>query len=134
MLRGGCLCGAIRYEIDGALGAMTHCHCAMCRKAHGAAFATYASVLLRDFRFDRGEDQRERYRSSPEVDRAFCKRCGSNLLFLYRPDPERVEVAVGTLDGDPGRRPEAHIFTASKAPWFELRDDLPQHSGDLPND
>ncbi len=78
MLRGGCLCGAIRYQIDGALGAMTHCHCSMCRKAHGAAFATYARVLLRDFRFDRGEDQLERYRSSPEVDRAFCKRCGSN--------------------------------------------------------
>ena len=110
MLRGSGLCGAVRYEIRGPLGRVSHCHCSMCRKAHGAAFGTYGRVERTDFALLSGADAIASYRSSPEVVRTFCKRCGSNLQFT-------------------DKRPSFHIFVASKAPWFRITDDLPQHAG-----
>jgi hypothetical protein len=78
MLRGSCLCGRVRYEMRGPVGRVSHCHCAMCRKAHGAAFATYGRVERSDFAVVSGAEDIASYRSSPEVMRTFCKRCGSN--------------------------------------------------------
>jgi hypothetical protein len=114
----------VAWEVDGVFAAMSHCHCSMCRKNHGAAFATYAEAPMRSFRFTAGEDRVRRYRSSPSVERSFCSDCGSNLLFVYEPTPDRVWVAAGTCDDDPGIRPTRHIFVASKAPWFEITDGL----------
>src|SRR5688500_17487869 len=82
MLRGSCLCTSVRYEIRGRVSRVTHCHCAMCRKAHGAAFATYGRVDRSDFAVVAGAEDIASYRSSPEVIRTFCKRCGSNLQFI----------------------------------------------------
>jgi hypothetical protein len=126
MIRGGCLCGAVRWELDGAFEGMSNCHCSMCRRAHGAAFATYAQARAASFRIAAGEDRMRRYRSSPDVVRTFCGECGSSLLFLFEPMPRKVWVAVGTCDGDPGMRPSRHIFVGSKAPWYEIADGLPQ--------
>jgi len=126
MLEGSCLCGAVRYRIDAALGAIHHCHCSRCRKAHGAAFSTFASVPADRVRFVAGEDRVRRFRSSPPVERSFCEVCGSNLTFRFDGLPETTWIAVASLDGDPGARPSGHIFAASKAEWFEISDDLPQ--------
>lgn len=82
MLRGSCLCGSVRYEIRGAVGRAVHCHCSMCRKAHGAAFATYGRVERSDFTLVSGAGDIASYSSSPGVTRTFCKRCGSNLQFI----------------------------------------------------
>ena len=57
-----------------------------------------------------------------------CGRCGS-LLFSVVRDGAFAHVTLGTLEGDPGIRPRAHIFVASKAPWFTITDDLPQYMG-----
>jgi hypothetical protein len=76
MLSGSCLCGGVRFEITGPLDRATHCHCSMCRKAHGAAFGSYGGLQVRDFRWTSGEELVAAYRSSPEVTRTFCKRCG----------------------------------------------------------
>ncbi len=130
MVHGSCLCGAIGYEVEPPFGVMTHCHCSMCRKAHGAAFATCVGAQVEHFRWTRGEGVQGRYHSSENVDRVFCRTCGSSLLFLWLPSPDRVWIAVGTFDVDPGCRPEAHIFVASKAPWFSITDTLPQHAED----
>ena len=128
MIRGSCLCGDVRFEISGLLKGASHCHCSMCRKAHGAAFGTYAAAKAADFRFVCGEDRITRYLSSAGIVRTFCARCGSTLQFVSEKNPGKVEVALGTLDDDPGIHVLRHIFVASKAPWFEITDGLPQHA------
>ena len=128
MLRGSCLCGSVRYEIRGPVGRVSHCHCSMCRKAHGAAFATYGRVERSDFALVSGADDIASYRSSAGVTRTFCRRCGSNLQFISEKRPDTLSLALGTLDDDPGVKGSLHIFVASKAPWFHIEDDLPQHA------
>jgi len=126
-MTGGCLCGAVRYEITGKLSRASHCHCSMCRKQHGAAFGTYAEVRRADFRWLSGETEVVRYRSSPEVERGFCRRCGSTLLWDQPGRAESFGIALGTVDGDPGVRASLHLFAGSKAPWYEISDELPRH-------
>jgi hypothetical protein len=127
MIQGSCLCGRVRYEVHGTLGRVTHCHCSQCRKAHGAAFGTYARVQRADFKLLSGEGDIVSYRSSPGVQRTFCGRCGSTLQFVRESRPESFSLALGTLDTDPDVRPQHHIFVGSKAPWYEIADQLPQH-------
>ena len=127
MIRASCLCGGVRFEISGKLTGASHCHCSMCRKAHGAAFGTYAAVKAADFRVVSGADRITRYRSSNGIVRTFCAGCGSTLQWLRESKPGIVDVALGILDDDPGVRPERHIFVGSKAPWHEITDSLPQH-------
>ena len=129
MIRGSCLCGDVRFEISGVLKGASHCHCSMCRKAHGAAFGTYAAAKAADFRVVSGENRITRYRSSPGAVRTFCARCGSTLQWLRESKPDVVDVALGVLDDDPGVRPSYHIYVGSKAPWHEITDNLPQHEG-----
>lgn len=124
MTRGSCLCATVRWGVDAPFERMTHCHCSMCRKAHGAAFATYAVCATSAFRWLAGEEVIARYASSPGFERAFCSRCGS---VVPMGDAEKIDVPAGCLDDDPGIRPSAHIFVASKAPWHVIADDLPQH-------
>jgi len=127
MLRGSCLCGNVRYEVSGPLGRIVHCHCSMCRKAHGAAFGTYSEIPAANFKLVSGEDDIATYESSSGVRRTFCRQCGATLQFLTAKRPGMVDLAVGSLDDDPGLKPALHIFVASKAPWFEITDGLPQH-------
>jgi hypothetical protein len=126
VIRGSCLCGAVRYEIAGTPVRLTHCHCGQCRKGHGAAFATYARIAAGDLRWVAGEGQVRRYRSSPPVERSFCGICGSNLTFVSDEMPGVAWVAAGGFDDDPGVRPSRHIYVDSKAPWFDLSDGLPK--------
>jgi hypothetical protein len=127
MLEGSCLCGAIAYRIDGELGPIVCCHCSMCRKAQGSAFATNAPVPAAAFRVTRGEEALRAYRSSPDKTRSFCSICGSPI-FSRRDGSPLVRVRLGTLDSPIAARPAAHIFVASKAGWWEIADDLPQYS------
>ena len=126
MIRGSCLCGAVQYAIEGGIDWLANCHCSMCRKWHGAPFATYAGVSKADFQFTKGEELTLSYRSSQHVERVFCSRCGSSLLFTTTRGPDHLLVTAGTLDDDPGVRCSGHIFTGSKAPWYEITDDLAQ--------
>ncbi len=125
--RGGCLCGGVRYEISGPLGHASHCHCSMCRKHHGAAFGSYGSVRRAEFRWVSDEALVARFASSPGIERGFCRQCGSTLFWDAIENAGSFGVALGTLDGDPGVRPSLHIFVGSKAPWYEICDDLPRH-------
>jgi hypothetical protein len=126
MTRGSCCCGAVAYEITAPLVEVHHCHCSRCRKQHGAPFATYAQLPRTGFRFTRGVERVRRWQSSPEVVRTFCEICGSRLQFLFDGVPDALWIAVGGFDDAPGRRPEAHIFVGSKAPWHDITDDLPR--------
>jgi hypothetical protein len=133
-LTGSCLCGAIEYEINGPVGTIMNCHCSRCRKWHGAAFRTRMALKKKYFEFKKGEELLGRIKigNSP-VTRTFCKNCGSCLVSYYDHLPENIAIALGTLNEDPGRRPECHIYVGSKAPWYEITDDLPQFQ-ELPDD
>jgi hypothetical protein len=133
MLTGGCLCKAVRYEIDGELRHITHCHCEMCRKVHGAAFATYARLARRRFRLVRGAEVLRQYKSSEGVAREFCGTCGAQLFWSRADHPDAMAITLGTLDGDPGGRPAAHIYARDRASWYEITDALPQYDGDVPS-
>lgn len=125
-MRGGCLCGAIRYELSGKPVEMHHCHCQQCRRASGASFGTTMMVRAEDFAFLQGEKLLSAYESTPGKQRTFCSRCGSPIYSRYADDPSLINLRGGTLDGDPGIRPGQHIHVASKAPWIEIHDALQQ--------
>ena len=125
-IRGGCLCGLVTYEITGPLGRTGHCHCSMCRKSNGAAFATWAGVEPDQFRWTSGAESVTAYASSPGRERCFCRRCGSALAAAH--DGQVTEVVLGTVEGDPGVRPIEHIFVGSKAAWYEITDTLRQYA------
>jgi hypothetical protein len=124
--RGSCLCGGITYEIRGALTGVINCHCTMCRKAHGAAFRTRATVQTRNFTFLTGEALLTFYESSPGEHRSFCKLCGSVIITRFDKHPAVYGFALGTLDTDPDVRIERHVFTKYMAPWYVITDGLPQ--------
>ena len=103
-----------------------NCHCSMCRKAHGAAFRTRASVRTADFTFLSGEQLLTYYESSPGERRSFCSVCGANMITKFSRFPDVYGFALGTLDTDPEIRIERHVFTRYKAPWHTITDDLLQ--------
>lgn len=99
----------------------------MCRKFHGAAFATFGEVAFESFKWLKGEDILSSYQAENGTTRKFCKKCGSNLIFEPANDPgEVVEFSLGCLDGEIEQRPDANIYTKYKASWYEITDDLPQ--------
>jgi hypothetical protein len=127
VLHGSCLCGGVRYEISGALTTPLYCHCSMCRKAHGTAFRSRAGVRAADFKWVQGEELVRYYESSPGTHRGFCSVCGSPLLSRFDNRPEVFGLPLGALDDDPGVKPQYHVHVASKAPWFDITDSLPQY-------
>ena len=126
MLRGSCLCGAVEYEIQGSPAIMYYCHCATCRKASGSAFATNLIVATEDFTVTDGEELLASFESSPNKRRYFCSACGSPIYSHAESTKYVVSVRCGTLDTPPPTAPSVHAYVASKAPWFEIRDELPQ--------
>lgn len=126
-LTGKCLCEAISYEINGELGAIYNCHCSKCRRWHGSAFRTRASLQKSNFKWLSGEEYLSKYNSSENITKTFCSICGSPLISLIKDNPDFIGLPLGGLNEDPGRRPEANIFVGSKAPWFEINDGLPQY-------
>ena len=123
-VKGGCLCGAVRYEIAGPLFEADHCHCSMCRRQHGAAFATYAAFDPDGFEWTSGEDRIKIYETPTGAGWCFCTECGSSLAGTEKGKINMV--ALGTVEGDPGIRPDCHIYVGSSAQWHEITDDLPQ--------
>lgn len=127
-ITGGCLCGAVRYELTARPVWAHACHCSRCRKSSGAAFQPNLFFPQDALRYLQGEDQIHRFKV-PDAERFthfFCGTCGSSLPFL---NPQRglAGVPMGTLDDDPEFALQAHIFVGSKAPWEEIADDLPKH-------
>ena len=123
MTTGACLCGTVRFEVSAPYEWMAHCHCSMCRKHHGTLYGTSLGVGKDRFRWLAGEADIVHYRSSPSLERPFCKHCGSSV-----PDTSGAVVTVpaGLLQEDPGIKPQAHIFVKSKSPMWDIQDDLPQ--------
>lgn len=127
---GSCLCGDVGFETTGAPLRMMNCHCSRCRHGRAAAHATNLFYALDAFRWTRGATLVTEYKVPDARFHAvaFCSHCGGKLP---RVSPERgaVVVPAGSLDTDPGMRPQAHIFVADKAPWFDITGPLPQFPG-----
>jgi hypothetical protein len=111
----------------GPFGVMMHCHCSMCRKHHGASFATFVSAPIEGFRWLSGQDAVVKYRSSENGLRFFCKHCGS-VAPTPMPDLGLAFAPAGNLDGDIDAEKALHAFVGSKAPYYEITDSLPQHA------
>ena len=130
MIQGGCLCGAVKFEIDGPLSPAQYCHAERCRKASGAAFATEAAARSADFKFVCGVDMIDTYeapllREPPPFRRDLCRGCGSPVPVPLA-DTGYMVVQLGILDGDIDAKVFRHIFTSQAASWFEGEDDLPK--------
>ncbi len=123
-MKGSCLCGTVRYEVDRLASPIGHCHCNTCRKSHGAAFNSTARVDRTDFRWLTGADSLAAFESSPGKLRRFCRNCGSRLIAEWVAQSQ-VIVCVATLDEDPGTRPAAHIWLADEVPWLAHARDIP---------
>lgn len=127
MYKGSCLCGQVMFEVDGPIKSIICCHCSICRKAQGSAFATNGNVDQKAFTFISGEHLLNAYESSPGKTRFFCSHCGSPVLSKSSSSPGKIRVRLGTLTTPISERPEAHIFASSKANWETLETSLPTY-------
>ena len=133
MLKGSCACERVRYELHGDLaGRVAYCHCWQCRKHSGSSFGTTSPVKAAEFRIVSGEELLSSWESSPGIHRFFASCCGSPVYKRRDDVPEVLGLRLGTLDADPSRTVEQHIFVNSKAPWVQIEDALPQKPGGVP--
>ena len=124
MPSGSCLCGAVKFEVTGALAPPDACHCSQCRRQSGHYWAS--TDLARDRLKVAGEDNVRWYRSSEKVRRGFCATCGS-VLFWDPIGRDKIAVAMGAFDVPTGARLGHHIFVADKGDYYEIADGLPQN-------
>lgn len=122
--KGGCLCGAVRYEARGPLRDVVDCHCDMCLRTHGHV-AAYTAVKAADLTITEQAGLRW-YASSDKARRGFCATCGASL-FWNPADADYIAVAAGTLDRPTGLTTVGHIFVAEKGDYYEIADGLAQH-------
>lgn len=124
MLSGRCQCEAVRYEVPDEFLYAANCHCSQCRAATGSAFKPFAGIEREKLRITEGEGNLLVF-GTDDLNDTRCATCGSFLFSVVR-DGAYVHVAMGSLVDAPTIRPTEHIFVGSKAPWFEIADDLPQ--------
>jgi hypothetical protein len=127
VLSGKCECGAVRYRVADEFLYAANCHCSNCRAATGSAFKPFAGIERAKLEITSGENDLLVF-GEDKLNNTRCGACGS-LLFSVVRNGEYVHVALGSLVDAPSLRPTEHIFFGSKAPWFEIRDDLPQFEG-----
>jgi hypothetical protein len=122
-IRGACLCGGVRFEVDPPFLRANHCHCSRCRRHSGTFGLTQGRVPREQFRLEAGEELIRVYRPDDGMVKAFCSVCGSSLFGGDWPEGDEISIRFGTLEGEPGIRPQYHQFVDSRAVWEELPDD-----------
>jgi hypothetical protein len=122
-LTGGCLCGAVRYEVNEPLIGAGYCHCTRCQRRTGTAASATALSVPGSVRVVRGADLVGVWESEGGWAKLFCSACGSALFSRNPADPEQLGVRLGTFDEDPGVRPSYRQFVAYAAPWEPIPDD-----------
>ena len=128
-IRGGCLCGTVRFIVTMPTLFCGHCHCSMCRRNHGASYVTWIAVARAQLSVDTGRDQLTRYQSSEHGSRDFCRRCGTSLFCESSRHPEVVDIPLANMDGPIDREPESHIYFDDRAAWTVVADGLPRLGG-----
>ena len=126
---GGCLCGAVRFEVALPTLFCAHCHCTMCQRNHGAGYVTWFAVPRRELAVVDGEDRLVRHRSSEHGTRSFCGECGSSLFCENTEHPDRMDIVLASVTGPIDRDPQLHVDYSARAPWVEVNDSLPKLGG-----
>ncbi len=126
---GACLCDAVCFEIRLPALFCAHCHCSLCRRAHGAGYVTWIGVLTHSFRLLAGQDHLVRYRSSEHGTRSFCKTCGSTLFFTSAHHPDRIDVVLANVKAGADLQPQFHAYFDDRASWVRVDDGLPRLGG-----
>lgn len=132
MIKGSCYCGSVRYESAGKSLIFAHCHCPDCRKFSGSAFSSVLAVESGGFSVTAGEADLVAFASSPGKLRHFCRHCGCHLFARVEQRPGMVIVRAGTLDEDPGLRPQCHVWVKEMAPWDVVCDGITQYPEGFP--
>lgn len=123
---GECLCGAVKFSFPFPSIWVAHCHCTMCRRAHGAAFVTWVGAKAETCTITDPENLLRWYQSSPEAERGFCSRCGSSLFFRSEKWPGELHIARANFSSDLDREPQAHAYFDTHIDWLEINDALPK--------
>jgi hypothetical protein len=128
-ITGGCLCGAVRFEVTEPFVASNYCHCTRCQRRTGTSSSANARAAPGSFHLTAGEEHVKTWTPDEGFEKAFCAECGGHLFSRDPADPDQVGVRLGAVDGDPGIRPQQRNFVAYAAVWEDIPDDgLPRHA------
>lgn len=127
--RGACLCEDLRFSAELPSKWVAHCHCSMCRRAHGAAFVTWVGMDESRVSIDDPQGRLRWHRSSPGAERGFCSRCGSTLFFRSGRWAGELHVALANFQDPVDRAPQSHAFWDTHVDWAKLDpgDGLPRN-------
>lgn len=123
---GACLCGGVRFYVELPSKWVAHCHCSLCRRAHGAAFVTWVGIDSTKCTITDPENLLRWYESSQGAHRGFCQRCGSTLFFRSQRWPGEIHIVRANFEGPVDREPQAHVFWDTHVDWVSLADTLPR--------
>ena len=130
-VHGSCFCGAVRFEVGLPTAFCAHCHCSMCRRAHGAAYVTWFGAAKERFKITGGAEHLVRFASSEHGVRSFCGRCGSTLFCELAEHPGIVDVVLANVAEPLDRRPQMHVFFTDRVAWANVGcDGLPRLGGE----
>ena len=129
IIRGSCLCEAVRFEVVPPTKWCAHCHCTMCRRAHGAGMVTWFGVHRSSFQLLAGAERLKWYQSSAAARRGFCSNCGTPMFFEGERWPDEIHIARATVAGTIDREPSVHVFYDARSRWLEGHDQLKKLGG-----
>ncbi len=126
---GSCLCGRVTFEVVEPVKWCGHCHCDLCRRAHGAPFVTWFGVTTEVFQLTGGEPDLRWYHSSEEAKRGFCGTCGSTMFFSSSRWADEMHIALPFMHGDISKNPSVHVYWDRQVQWVTVADDLKKLGG-----
>lgn len=132
MYQGSCLCGAVKIELSGNITDIIHCHCSLCRKSSGTAYATNGFIESKDLNVS-GKEFLAFYEVKPGKKRHFCRVCASPIYSSNDQNKDKLRVRLGIFDSEISERPISHNFVSSKACWDDLDDTLPRYDSHEPS-
>ena len=124
IVEGNCFCGSVQYQVSSILNHLCFCHCESCRRAAGGAYVPWGTCKLADFVVTGG--QLVHHQSSEDVNRGFCKHCGTSITYQHNARGEEIDIALVTLVEPKSFEPQRHIWVQDKLPWINISDGLPQ--------
>ena len=126
---GSCLCGAVDFKAKLPSKWCAHCHCSMCRKAHGAGYVTWVGFESDQVSFTRGDNELLWYESSPGAERGSCRQCGSTLFFRSERWAGELHITLANINETIDRQPQANVFFDNHVAWMPIDTDLKQFDG-----
>lgn len=127
MIKGSCLCGGIKFEIDGEVTMSRYCHCENCRKFSGTAQAAWGLAQSAQFVQTKGDATVSKFDAGSGSLRSFCANCGAPLWFEPKTMPAFMGIALGAIDEGDVSAPQAHLWVQSSPAWEIIEGDLPRH-------